>query len=153
MRTSSPGRARLAAAGATAYVPGEGGEDWRYDFPAERLHDGDTIEAGVVTITARHTPGTPEHLSFLITDTSFAPSPGISAGLRLRGRSGGGRICWTRAAGMKDTRIDGARQLFASLRDVFLSLPDHVPECSPGHGAGSACGKALEAVPSHDGRL
>ena len=41
--------------------------------PAERLHDGDMIELGAVTLTARHTPGhTPEHLSFLITDTAFA---------------------------------------------------------------------------------
>ena len=45
-------RELAAATGATAYVPGEGGEDWQYDFPAERLHDGDTIELGVVTITA-----------------------------------------------------------------------------------------------------
>jgi hydroxyacylglutathione hydrolase len=41
----------------------------------------------------------------------------------------------------------GARQLFASLRDKFLTLPDYV-QVHPGHGAGSACGKALGAIPS-----
>jgi hydroxyacylglutathione hydrolase len=51
------------------------------------------------------------------------------------------------AVGMQDTRFEGARQLYASLRDVFLALPDHV-QVLPGHGAGSACGKALGAVPS-----
>ena len=46
-----------AATGATAYVSGEGGTDWQYDFDAERLHDGDTIKIGNITIEAVHTPG------------------------------------------------------------------------------------------------
>lgn len=50
------------------------------------------------------------------------------------------------AVGGKDTRFVGARQMFASLRDRFLALPDYV-QVWPGHGAGSACGKALGAVP------
>lgn len=36
----SGARELAAATGATAYVSGEGGEDWQYNFPAERLHDG-----------------------------------------------------------------------------------------------------------------
>lgn len=51
------------------------------------------------------------------------------------------------AAGGVDTRFAGAHQLFESLRDVFLNLPDFV-QVWPGHGAGSACGKALGAVPA-----
>lgn len=39
----------------------------------------------------------------------------------------------------------GARQLFQSLRDL-APLPDYL-QIWPGHGAGSACGKALGAVP------
>ena len=46
-----------------------------------------------------------------------------------------------------DTRFEGAKQLFASLRDKFLTLPDYV-QVHPAHGAGSACGKALGAIPS-----
>src|SRR5699024_10975137 len=66
-----------AATGATAYVPGTGGEDWQYGFEAERLLDHDTIRLGQVTLTARHTPGhTPEHLSYLVTDGAFADEPG-----------------------------------------------------------------------------
>ncbi|MET3719150.1 glyoxylase-like metal-dependent hydrolase (beta-lactamase superfamily II) [Arthrobacter sp. UYEF21] len=51
------------------------------------------------------------------------------------------------AAGGVDTRFGGAKQLFASLRDKFLTLPDYV-QVHPAHGAGSACGKALGAIPS-----
>lgn len=142
-------RELAAATGATAYVSGEGGQDWQYAFDAERLHDGDTIELGSVTITARHTPGhTPEHLSLLVTDGAFAPTPGylLSGDFVFAGDLGRPDLL-DEAAGMQDTRFEGARQLFASLRDVFLALPDHV-QVLPGHGAGSACGKALGAVPS-----
>ena len=41
----------------------------------------------------------------------------------------------------------GAKQMFRSLREKFLTLPDYV-QVWPGHGAGSACGKALGTVPS-----
>src|SRR5699024_5646851 len=51
------------------------------------------------------------------------------------------------AAGMQDTRFEGAKQLFTSLKNAFLTLPDHV-QVFPGHGAGSACGKAIGALPS-----
>src|SRR5690606_36564759 len=40
----------------------------------------------------------------------------------------------------------GARQMFSSLQR-FRQLPDYL-QVWPGHGAGSACGKALGAVPS-----
>ena len=48
---------------------------------------------------------------------------------------------------MQDTRFEGAKQLFTSLKNAFLTLPDHV-QVFPGHGAGSACGKAIGALPS-----
>src|SRR5699024_4657490 len=46
-----------------------------------------------------------------------------------------------------DTRYEGAKQMFASLRDKLLALPDYV-QIYPAHGSGSACGKALGAVPT-----
>ena len=142
-------RELAAATGATAYVSGEGGPDWQYAVEAERLHDGDVIRLGGVTVTARHTPGhTPEHLSFLVTDAAFAPEPGylLSGDFVFAGDLGRPDLL-DEAAGMEDTRFEGARQLFASLRDVLLALPDHV-QVLPGHGAGSPCGKALGAVPA-----
>src|SRR5690606_23647209 len=50
------------------------------------------------------------------------------------------------AAGFQNTARTGARQMFRSL-DKFRALPDYA-QVWPGHGAGSACGKALGAIPS-----
>ncbi|HEX9087301.1 MAG TPA: MBL fold metallo-hydrolase [Arthrobacter sp.] len=142
-------RELAAATGATAYVSGEGGADWQYRFEAERLNDNDVITLGNITVKALHTPGhTPEHLSFLITDGAFADAPGylLSGDFVFSGDLGRPDLL-DEAAGGVDTRFGGAKQLFASLRDKFLTLPDHV-QVHPGHGAGSACGKALGAIPS-----
>ena len=142
-------RELAAATGAEVYVSGEGGQDWQYGFDAQRLYDGDAITIGNITVQARHTPGhTPEHLSFLITDGAFSQDPGymLSGDFVFAGDLGRPDLL-DEAAGGVDTRFEGARQLFTSLRDAFLALPDHV-QVFPGHGAGSACGKALGALPS-----
>src|SRR5690606_4990179 len=49
------------------------------------------------------------------------------------------------AAGMVGTAESGARDMFQSVQR-FKQLPDHLIVW-PGHGAGSACGKSLGAVP------
>ncbi|MET3161793.1 UNVERIFIED_ORG: hydroxyacylglutathione hydrolase [Arthrobacter sp. UYEF10] len=142
-------RELAAATGAAMYVSGEGGPDWQYGFDAERLYDGDTITLGNITVKAVHTPGhTPEHLSFLITDGAFSDQPGylLSGDFVFSGDLGRPDLL-DEAAGGVDTRFAGAKQLFASLREKFLTLPDYV-QVHPGHGAGSACGKALGAIPS-----
>jgi hydroxyacylglutathione hydrolase len=142
-------RELAAATGATAYVSGEGGRDWQYGFDAERLLDGDAITVGNITVRASHTPGhTPEHLSFLVTDGAFSRDPGylLSGDFVFAGDLGRPDLL-DEAAGGSGTRFEGARQLFESLRRVFLNLPDHV-QVLPGHGAGSACGKALGALPA-----
>lgn len=142
-------RELAAATGATMYVSGEGGPDWQYGFDAERLFDGDTITLGNITVKALHTPGhTPEHLSYLVTDGAFSDKPGylLSGDFVFSGDLGRPDLL-DEAAGGIDTRFEGAKQLFASLRDKFLTLPDYV-QVHPGHGAGSACGKALGAIPS-----
>lgn len=142
-------RELAAATGAMVYVSGEGGADWQYGFEATRLRDGETIGIGNITIRAVHTPGhTPEHLSFLITDGAFSGEPGylLSGDFVFAGDLGRPDLL-DEAAGGIDTRFEGARQLFHSLRQGFLALPDYV-QVYPGHGAGSACGKALGAVPA-----
>ncbi|UKA63312.1 rhodanese-like domain-containing protein [Arthrobacter sp. FW306-04-A] len=142
-------RELAAATGAKIYVSGEGGPDWQYEFDGERLYDGDKITIGNISIQALHTPGhTPEHLSFLVTDGAFSDQPGylLSGDFVFSGDLGRPDLL-DEAAGGVDTRLMGAKQLFASLRDKFLTLPDYV-QVHPGHGAGSACGKALGAIPS-----
>ncbi|HEY8701050.1 MAG TPA: MBL fold metallo-hydrolase [Arthrobacter sp.] len=142
-------RELAAATGATIYVSGEGGPDWQYGFDSERLYDGDKVTLGNISIQAVHTPGhTPEHLSLLVTDGAFSDKPGylFSGDFVFSGDLGRPDLL-DEAAGGIDTRFVGAKQLFASLRDKFLTLPDYV-QVHPGHGTGSACGKALGAVPS-----
>ncbi|MGP9536637.1 MBL fold metallo-hydrolase [Brachybacterium sp. AOP43-C2-M15] len=142
-------RELAAATGATVHVSGEGGEDWQYGYAAERLHDGDALTLGSLTVTARHTPGhTPEHLILLVTDGAVADEPGyaLTGDFVFSGDVGRPDLL-DEVAGAQDTRFAGARQLFASLKSVFLTLPDHV-QVFPGHGAGSPCGKALGALPS-----
>ena len=142
-------RELAAATGAEMYVSGEGGTDWQYRFDANRLHDGDTVALGNITLKALHTPGhTPEHLSFLVTDGAFSNEPGylLSGDFVFSGDLGRPDLL-DEAAGGVDTRFEGAKQIFRSLQEKFLTLPDHVM-VYPGHGSGSACGKALGALPS-----
>ena len=151
-------RELAAATGATVYLSDEGGEDWRYGFEGERLRHGDTIELGNVRLEAVHTPGhTPEHLMFLVTDGAFADEPGyaLTGDFVFCGDLGRPDLLDETAGGSDsggddsgaDTRVESAGQLFASLREHFLTLPDHV-QVFPAHGAGSACGKSLGALPS-----
>lgn len=137
------------ATGAAIHVSGEGGLDWQYGFDANLLHDGDVLTVGNIRVQARHTPGhTPEHLAFLVTDGAFADEPGymLSGDFVFVGDLGRPDLL-DEAAGGKDTRFQGAQDLFDSLRRVLLELPDHV-QIHPAHGAGSACGKALGAIAS-----
>ncbi|AXH97113.1 MBL fold metallo-hydrolase [Ornithinimicrobium avium] len=142
-------RELAAATGAQVYLSGEGGADWQYGFAGRRLHDGEALTVGEVTLTALHTPGhTPEHLSFLVTDGAFAGEAGylLSGDFVFAGDLGRPDLL-DEAAGGVETRFAGAGQVFGSLREKFLTLPDHV-QVFPAHGAGSACGKALGALPS-----
>lgn len=145
----SGSRELATATGATLYLSGESGEDWEYDFAHEELYDGGEIRVGNVALRAVHTPGhTPEHLSFLVTDGAAGDGPGIAlTGDFVFAGDLGRPDLLDEAAGGTDTRFEGARQLFASLRDRFLDWPDYL-QIWPGHGAGSACGRSLGAVPA-----
>lgn len=135
--------------GATLWLSDMGNADWKYRYQGSPLYDGQEIRVGHVVVRAVHTPGhTPEHLSFLVTDGAATDKPGffLTGDFVFVGDVGRPDLL-DEAAGGVDTRFEGARALFASLRDHFLTLPDYV-QVWPGHGAGSACGKALGAVPS-----
>lgn len=137
--------------GARLYLSDEGGPDWKYAFAEEvdavLLKDGDSFMVGNVRVDVRHTPGhTPEHLTFLITDTAGADQPmGAMTGDFIFVGDVGRPDLLERAAGVAGTMVAGARQLFHSIQ-AFKELPDYL-QIWPGHGAGSACGKALGAVP------
>ncbi|AFZ66607.1 MBL fold metallo-hydrolase [Deinococcus peraridilitoris] len=135
--------------GAKLYLSDEGGGDWSYAFEHESLRDGSEIRLGNITLKAVHTPGhTPEHLSFLVTDGARTSEPVIflTGDFVFVGDLGRPDLL-DEAAGGVGTRFTGAQQLFDSLKTKFLTLPDYV-QVWPGHGSGSACGKALGAVES-----
>lgn len=143
------GTRELQNAGAKAYVSGTGGGDWTYGFTASAMENGDTITVGELKLEARHTPGhTPEHMMFLLTDTSVADEPGYAfTGDFVFAGDLGRPDLLDEAAGGVDTRFAGAADQFDSLSREFVTLPDYV-QVFPAHGAGSPCGKALGAVPS-----
>lgn len=135
--------------GAALLLSDEGGPDWQYAFAHQGLRGGDLIQLGNITLKVLHTPGhTPEHLSFLITDGARGSQPVLllTGDFVFVGDLGRPDLL-DEAAGGIDTRFEGAKQMFASLRDQLLTLPDFV-QVWPGHGSGSACGKALGAVES-----
>ncbi len=131
------------------------GEDkgWGSAWAADRddvtfLRDGDTFEVGNITVRAVHFPGhTPEHLAFLVTDHGGGASEpmGLLSGDFVFVGDLGRPDLLEQAAGLEGAQEPAARQLYQSVQR-FLDLEDFV-QVWPGHGAGSACGKALGAVP------
>ncbi|HLL82154.1 MAG TPA: MBL fold metallo-hydrolase [Longimicrobium sp.] len=144
----SGARELAARTGAQLLLSGEGGADWSYGYDATPLHDGDEIRVGNVRIGVMHTPGhTPEHLSFAVTDGAADAPMGVLTGDFVFVGDVGRPDLLERAASQAGTMEAGARTLFRSLRRFAGEVPDFV-QIWPGHGAGSACGKALSAIPT-----
>ena len=147
----SGSRELAARTGGTLYVSDEGDANWKYAFAGEPgvqlIRDGDRITVGSVQIDVVHTPGhTPEHVSFLVTDGAAANEPiGAATGDFVFVGDVGRPDLLERAAHIKGTMEVGARTLFHSLQK-FSSHPDWL-QIWPGHGAGSACGKGISAIP------
>lgn len=139
--------------GVTGYLSAEGGPDWQFEWAkglpnARFLHDGDSFRVGNIELKALLTAGhTPEHLSFLVTDLGGGANEpmGLLSGDFLFVGDVGRPDLLESAAGQAGVMEPSARTLYASLRDT-AALPEHL-QILPAHGAGSACGKALGAVP------
>jgi hydroxyacylglutathione hydrolase len=140
-------------AGATLFLSDAGPREWKYEYArqykSQLLADGDTFRIGNVKFTVMHTPGhTPESISFVLTDEGGGANVpmGIFTGdFVFVGPIGRPDLLET-AAGVVGSAEVGARQLFKSVQR-FRELPDYL-QVWPAHGAGSACGKGLGAIPS-----
>lgn len=144
----SGSRELAAITGATLFLSDEGGDDWQYQFDHQGLRDGDKIKVGNLTLEVLHTPGhTPESISFLLTDhpATDAPVMVFTGDFVFVGDIGRPDLL-EKAAGIVGTQEKGAQQMYQSVQR-FTELGDYI-QVWPGHGAGSACGKALGAVPS-----
>ena len=133
--------------GAQGFVSGHGGKDWTYqDIKAGIIYEGDVIKVGNVKLEVLHTPGhTPESISFLLYDNGKNVPMGLFTGDFIFVGDVGRPDLLEEAAGIKNTTETGAKQMFQSLKKMD-KLPDFI-QIWPGHGAGSACGKSLGAVP------
>jgi hydroxyacylglutathione hydrolase len=146
------GARELAERGATLYLSDCAEEPWKYHYvdryPHRLLRDGHHFMIGNLRFDVLHTPGhTPEHVSYLLTDTPATPEPiGMFTGDFVFVGSVGRPDLLEKAVGEANSAIKGAKQMYASVQR-FRTLPDYL-QVLPGHGAGSACGKGLGAVPS-----
>lgn len=139
--------------GTKLYVSDEGDADWKYQnldgISHQLLKDGDQFNIGNLIFEVMHTPGhTPESISFLLTDKGgSADKPmGIFTGDFVFVGDVGRPDLLEKAAGIQGTSESGAIAMFKSI-ERFKTLADYL-QVWPAHGAGSACGKALGAVPS-----
>ena len=149
------GMREFAERGVHVYASDEGDADWKYewligsDYNYTLLKHGDEFKIGNIKLTAVHSPGhTPEHLSYLVTDLGGgADRPiGIASGDFVFVGDLGRPDLLESAAGHAGVMEPSARTLYNSVQE-FLKLDDFI-QVWPAHGAGSACGKALGAVPT-----
>ena len=139
--------------GTKLYISDEGDADWKYqnldEVSHQLLKDGDQFMIGNLVFDVMHTPGhTPESISFLLTDKGgSADKPmGIFTGDFVFVGDVGRPDLLEKAAGVQGTSGAGASQMYKSI-ERFKALADYL-QVWPAHGAGSACGKSLGAVPS-----
>lgn len=146
----SGSRELASLSGATVYLSDAGTPEWRYAWASEGavlLHNGDAFRVGELLVTVLHTPGhTPEHLCFSITDRGHSATypVGIFTGDFLFVGDVGRPDLLESAVGEQGKARESAYQLYESLQ-ILETFPDFV-QVWPGHGAGSACGKALGAI-------
>ncbi|MEZ6056171.1 MAG: rhodanese-like domain-containing protein [Planctomycetaceae bacterium] len=139
--------------GAKLYVSDAGPAEWKYQFASQYdhqlLNDGDSFHIGNIQFDVMHTPGhTPESISFLLTDQGGGANRpmGIFTGDFVFVGSIGRPDLLEEAAGIVGSAEAGAHELYRSA-ERFKQLPDYL-QVWPAHGAGSACGKGLGAIPS-----
>ncbi len=134
------------------YLSDEGDQNWKYEYANQYDHEllkgGSVFKIGNVSFEVIHTPGhTPESISFLLTDVGGgADEPmGIFTGDFLFVGDVGRPDLLEKVTGSKGNSKLSAEQMYESLKKM-KNLPDYL-QVWPAHGAGSACGKSLGAVP------
>jgi glyoxylase-like metal-dependent hydrolase (beta-lactamase superfamily II) len=128
--------------GATAYLPAGAG----VEFEHVGLGDGEVVELGNTEVRAIATPGhATAHNSYVVTDHVRGEEPWfvLTGDALLVGDAGRPDL----HAHGEQTIETMARQLYRSLTEKLLVLPDHLL-LYPAHYSGSVCGRGLSAHPS-----
>ena len=131
----------VARTGATAYLPEGAG----VDFDHHALRDGEVVTLGNTEVAAVATPGHAlAHHAYLVTDHTRGDEPWFVLT---------GDALLVGDAGRPDLHAHGvhtveqmARELYRSLTERLLTLPDHLV-LYPSHYSGSVCGRGLSANP------
>jgi hydroxyacylglutathione hydrolase len=116
-------------------------ESAEFDQQFTPLRDGEDVELGNTRVKVLHTPGhSPESMCLLVTDLKRGTEPWFVLT---------GDTLFVGAVGRPDLpgrARDNAEQLYRSLHEKLLTLPDEV-EVYPGHFSGSVCGAGLSGKP------
>ncbi len=123
--------------GAPIYIPKSGNAEFDHLPVAE----GDEFEIEDMKFKVLETPGhTPEHVSYVVTDTSRGEEPAaVFCGDTLFVGDVGRPDLFPNMAEKLATK------LYDSLHEKLMKLPDHC-QVYPLHGAGSLCGRAMGAM-------
>jgi hydroxyacylglutathione hydrolase len=141
--------------GVKVYASDEGDKDWKYEwldnsnYNYQKVKHGNKFVVGNIEFEVIHTPGhTPEHICFLVTDHGGgADAPmGILTGDFVFVGDLGRPDLLEKVAHHEGSMKKSAEVLYQSVQN-FKKFPEHL-QIWPGHGAGSACGKALGAIPT-----
>ncbi len=126
------------SSGATIYVSRLLGAE----YPHQGFDEGQAIVLGGVTLKALNTPGhSPDSVSVVLFDEQGKEHAVFTGDTLFIGDCG--RPDLRESAGaITAAREELAKQMYHSLRDKLMPLPDHVL-VYPAHGAGSLCGKGL----------
>ncbi len=113
---------------------------------AEYLHqtfdEGDAIVLGNITLKALNTPGhSPDSISIVAIDENGKEKAVFTGDTLFIGDCGRPDLR-EQAGAITAARAELAKQMFHSLRNKLMTLPDDVL-VYPAHGAGSLCGKGL----------
>lgn len=108
-------------------------------FASHIATDGEILKLGDITIEVLHTPGhTMESTTYLLRDADGKPHAIFTGDTLFIGDVGRPDL----AVKSDLSEEDLARNLYRSLREKIMTLPDEVV-VYPAHGAGSACGKNM----------
>lgn len=124
--------------GATIYVSKLLGAE----YPHQTFDQGDTIVLGNISLKALNTPGhSPDSISIVAVDENRKQQAVFTGDTLFIGDCG--RPDLRESAGaITAARSELAKQMYHSLRNMLMTLPDDVL-VYPAHGAGSLCGKGL----------
>jgi hydroxyacylglutathione hydrolase len=128
--------------GATAYLPASAG----VEFEHVALDDGEVVKLGNTELKAIATPGhAGAHHAYLVTDHARGGEPWLvlTGDALLVGDAGRPDL----HVHCEQTVEAMAGQLYRSLTEKLLTLPDHVL-LYPAHYSGSVCGRGLSANPA-----